>query len=40
MKKPTRRNADKALCAYFTSRDWSGQMGIVEGTRLGVCVIL
>jgi len=38
MKKPTRRNASKALCAYFTSGNRSGQMGIVEGKRLGVCV--
>jgi len=40
MKKPTRRNANKALCAYFTSGHRSGQVGIVEGEGVGVCVII
>jgi hypothetical protein len=36
MKKPARRNADKALCAYFTSGDRSGKVGLAKRTRLGV----
>ena len=38
MKKPTRRNANKALCAYFTFGDRSRKVGIAEGTWFGVCV--
>ena len=38
MKKPTRRNASKALCAYFTPGDRSRQVGIVEGKRFGICI--
>ena len=34
MKKPARRNAEKALCAYFTSghRTWR-QVGVTQGKR-------
>jgi hypothetical protein len=35
MKKPVCRNADKALCAYFTSRNWQESLGKYEGKRLG-----
>jgi len=38
MKKPTRRNASKALRAYFTFGDWSRKMGVVEGKRLRVYI--
>jgi hypothetical protein len=38
MKKPTRRNACKALCAYFTFSDWPGEMDIIERKRLGICI--
>jgi hypothetical protein len=36
MKKPTRRNADKALCAYFTPCRWSWGLEFAQGKRLGI----
>jgi len=38
MKKPTRRNAGKALCAYFTYRDRerTESLGLVEGKGFGI----
>jgi hypothetical protein len=36
MKKPVCRNANKALCAYFTSGHRPGQVGFVERTGFGI----
>ena len=36
MKKPVCRNADKALCAYFTPGHWPGQVDFVEGEGAGI----